>query len=237
MPKTVSFQDRHVSQILERQLRNWELARELRRPRPGEVQPEVQPFVTISRMLGAGGIELGKLLSKKLGWPFFDRELLLAMARGDEEAVRLYDSVDERDQGWFEMIFSRLMDIQLSKDDYFQRLKKVVVRIARDRSSVFVGRGADLILPRDIGLRVHLVASVESCTRSYMAREHVSLEEARETVERVNAERAYWVRRNFHHDPEDPLRHDLCFNTDRIRLEEAAEMIVGLIRARSLTPE
>ena len=37
--------------------------------------------ITIGRQFGSGGRELGRLLSKRLGYQFYDKELLLEAAK------------------------------------------------------------------------------------------------------------------------------------------------------------
>ena len=38
-------------------------------------------IITVSREFGSGGRELGKRLSDCLGWPYYDREIISAVAR------------------------------------------------------------------------------------------------------------------------------------------------------------
>ena len=54
--------------------------------------------ITVSRELGSGGREVGLRLAKKLGIPFYDKELI-AMAAEDSNICLLYTSPSPRDRG------------------------------------------------------------------------------------------------------------------------------------------
>jgi hypothetical protein len=50
--------------------------------------------------------------------------------------------------------------------------------------------------------------------------------EAAKMVDRLDAGRAEFCRRHFHHDVKDPQEYDLTVNTARLAPEAAAELIV-----------
>ncbi|HON69122.1 MAG TPA: cytidylate kinase family protein, partial [Phycisphaerae bacterium] len=133
--------DAGLTRFVEKQMRNWEISRAQRR----EVQPtrQIEDFITIANMVGAGGREVAQAVAAELGWPMYDRDLLTSMARGDESRAGLYRSVDERELGWLEMTLRSVMEEAMRKNDYFHRLTTTVLGLARQRPAVFVGRGAD----------------------------------------------------------------------------------------------
>ncbi|MCP5110323.1 MAG: cytidylate kinase-like family protein, partial [bacterium] len=66
-----------TSRLVERQMRNWELARAQRVEVPAVPgAKEVEHYVAISRTVGSGGSEVAVLLGERLGWPVFDKEIL-----------------------------------------------------------------------------------------------------------------------------------------------------------------
>jgi hypothetical protein len=80
-----------LGKLVERQMRNWELSRAQRPvPQPAAPPRQVEDFVTISRLVEAGGQEVAHELGQRLGWPVFDREILQAMAHDDAVRARLY---------------------------------------------------------------------------------------------------------------------------------------------------
>jgi cytidylate kinase len=217
--------DAAIDRAVEKQMRNWEISRaQHRAAAPVE---EVADFITLANIVGAGGKETAKALGEALGWPVFDRELVTQMAQDNETMTGLYRSMDERDLGWLEMTLRPLVDRGLTKNDYFHRLIRTVLCLARKAPAVFVGRSVDLILPKTKGLRIKLIASLDYCARSFAQRNNLSLEEARAEIDRIEAERRDFIRHHFHMDAYDPNRFDLLINVERF----APHHVVGLILA------
>ena len=52
--------------------------------------------ITIGRQFGSGGRELGRLLSKRLGYQFYDKELLLEAAKKTDLSPEFFKNSDER---------------------------------------------------------------------------------------------------------------------------------------------
>lgn len=223
-----------LSKAVERQMRNWELTRAQRIRVPPPQRKEVAEFVYISRTVGSGGRVVAAALAERLRWPLFDKEILQAMAGDDAVRGRLYESMDERDVGWFEETFSSLMSREFPRNDYFHRLCRTVLSIARQGSAVFLGRGVGLILPADRGYRVRLVAPLEFRIRRHAELQELDLQRARREVERIDKERAEFVRNQFHADPGDITRFDIAINFARHTPDQAVELIMAGMRVRGL---
>ena len=224
-----------LAKIVEKQMRNWELSRSQRHePKPTESAREVEDFVTISRMVGAGGRQTAMQLGERLDWPVFDREILQTMAGDDQVRTRLYEWLDERDLGWIEDTLRWLLEGEFRKDDYFRRLSETVLAIARQGRAIFLGRGADLLLPRERGLRVHLVASREVCVHRLAQRNKISDALASAEVDRIQRERTDFVRGQFGTTAAEITRHDLMLNTERFTTPEVVELICHSLRVRGV---
>ncbi len=223
-----------IAKLVEKQMRNWELARAQRLDVPEQQRLQVEHFVTISRQVGAGGLPFGSLLAERLGWPLFDREILQVMAGDDAVRRRIYDSLDERDVTWREATLRSLVQPEIVKDDYFHRLTQTVLSLARQGRAVFVGRGADRILPRDLGLRVGLVAPIEARVRHMADLRTMPQEQAREEVARIESERADFIRRHFGVDAADPTRFDLTINIDRLPVDAAVDLVLNECTRRGM---
>ena len=119
------------SQALERQMRNWELARQQRVERGEGGRPEVEDFITISRQVGLNAESIARELGARLGWPVFGRSLLEAMAGNDEVRRRVYRSMDERDLRWWQESLRSLLEQEFDVNDYFHRLSQTALSLAR----------------------------------------------------------------------------------------------------------
>lgn len=224
-----------LAKLVERQMRNWELARMQRvEPRPHAATPAVGDFVAISRTMASGGSEVALLLGERLGWPVFDREILHAMAGDDEVRARLYAHLDEHDQSWLEDALHWVLEGELRKDDYFCQLTETVLALARQGRAIFLGRAADLILPRDHGLRVRITAPLEQRARAFGAENHVTDALARTEVERIDQQRVDFRRHHFGPHANDDTRYDLVLNLGRFTPAQVVEMLVAALRIRGL---
>lgn len=217
--------DPATAALVERQMRNWELARSQRHASPRPREREVEDFVCVSRMVGVGD-EVVRLLGKRLGWPVFDRQILTAMAGDDWHMRRVYASLDERDSGWWREILHPLVLEGVSRNDYFRRLCETTLSLARRSSGVFVGRGLDRVLPADMGLRLQLVASLEERVARYAAAHEIDAASARREIVRIEAERATFLRDHFKVEPTDPARFDLTVSVERLPPERAVDLIL-----------
>lgn len=225
--------DLGVPRILERQMRNWELSRAQRLQRPGPASRAVEPFVCVSRQVGSGGTDIARTLASRLNWPAFDRELLQLMAADDDVRRRIYESMDERDVGWCEETLRCFIQPEFGRNDYVHKLSRVVLGLARQGSAVFLGRGIDLLLPRELGVRVRLVAATEVRVHTYAQRMKLTLEKARAEVRRIEQEREEFIRRAFRSDASDPARFDLTINTATFTADQAVELILKAVEYRS----
>ena len=222
--KTIS-RDANMGRFVEKQMRNWEIAR-CQHPQSAR-QAEVADFITIANIVGAGGNEVAAELGRTLGWPVYDRELLTRMAGNDEARASLYHSMDERDLGWLEATLRALIEQKFRKNDYFHLLVETVLCLARQGPAIFVGRSADLLLPPSKGLRVKLIASTDYCVSHFAERNHVTPEHARAEVTRIEAERQDFIRHHFHHAEGDLMRFDLFLNVERFSTRQIVDLILA----------
>ncbi len=219
--------DRGLEKVVERQMRNWELARTQRLAVPGQEHADVEDFVAISRQVGAGGAEVASQLGDVLGWPVFDKEILGVMAGDDAIRERIYRSMDERDVSWSEETLRSIVQPEFIKNDYFHRLTQTVLSIARQGHAVFLGRGIDLILPKRRGLRVRLTAPREQRVEVYSSERGVSPEQARAELARIDKDRMEFIRKHFTADPDDVDRWDLSISLERLTVVDAVGLILS----------
>lgn len=223
-----------VSRLVDKQMRHWELARRQRFEGPSRSRREVEDFICISRMVGIAD-EVAAGVGNRLGWPVFDKQLLDAMAGDDRLQRQIYDSMDQRDLGWWEEALNPLLrGSRAVRNDYFHRLCSTLLSLACQGSAVFVGRGADRVLPAAHGLRVRLIAPLRQRTRSYAQAAGCSLDEAQSEIARIESEREGFLRRYFQVDAADPLRHDLVINLERSSPEQGVELVLAAHRIRGV---
>ena len=229
--------DPDLSRLVEKQMRNWELARHARHAKPKAVSaqmPPVRDFVAISRTVASGGRKVAVLVGNRLGWPVFDREILQAMAGDDRVRAQLYEHMDERDESWLEDALHWVIEGELRKDNYFCRLTETVLALARKGPAIFLGRAADLVLPRDHGLRVRVIAPLEQRVQTFATLTNTTPAIARPEVERIDEQRVDFRRHHFGPHANEDTRHDLLINLGSFTTEQAVELITAALRIRGL---
>ena len=177
--------------------------------------------IAIGRQFGSGGHDIGKILAEKLGYDFYDAEIIQMTAgttgytpefiKKNEEIMTnslIYDLVNQ-------MYLNADMQDEAPKDKIFEAECQVVRNLAKKGNCVIVGRCADYVL-RNFGncLKVFFSAPLVSRIRRVAQRQNISEGEAKATVQKNEKLRAdnyrYYTRRmwgaagNF----------DLSLNTD-----------------------
>ena len=234
MSGKIQVHNEGLERLVEHQMRNWEFAqRQNVRPVRYRAAP-ILDFLTISRMPGLSATSLTDELHKRLGWPVFDREIIQTMAHDDSYRERIYSSMDERDLNWFEDVLRSLDSGEFARNDYYRRLISTISLLARKSHAIFVGRAVDLVLPQNLGLRIRLMASHEYCVQSFAKSEHLSHEDAEKELNELLKARSRFFRRHFKRSDDDPSRHDLIINIERLSSSAAADLIMAALQIRKI---
>jgi cytidylate kinase len=222
---------RELSEVAERQMRIWAMGLETQQRLEQErasARTLIHPYVAISRETGVDAGEIAKLLAHKFGWKVLDREILDYMAEQYHWSRVALDYVDERTASWFHDTFGKWLDRQnVSQAEYVKRLGNIVLLAAQHESHVFVGRGAQFILPRDLGLAVRIIAPRRQRIKCIMERRHCNRQDAERFVDESDKGRADFVRRYFLHDVADPHLYDLVINIEHTSRDTAVDLILG----------
>ncbi|MFV0497318.1 MAG: AAA family ATPase [Candidatus Fimivivens sp.] len=118
------------------------------------------PVFAISRQYGSGGRDIGLALSKKLGIPFYDNELITLAAQESGFAPELFKNADHNASS--SLLFTLSMygsttgtfNMPLG-DQVFLIQSDIIKKVASEGPCVIIGRCADYIL-RDFPNRVSI---------------------------------------------------------------------------------
>ncbi len=222
---------RVMSDAAERQMRLWALDMQTKQRLVDEdahvtVPQLIQPYIAISRECGVNAPNLAQSVATKCGWQLMDRELLDHLAEHEHLSRLALEFVDERTVSWFHEMFGKWLERQLvSQAEYVSRLGRLVLLAAQHESSVFVGRGIQFMLPRNLGLAVRLIAPLKQRVDHVMEHHSCSRCEAEQLMADTDNNRAQFVRRYFQQDIADPHLYDLVLNLGHVSREEAVSLI------------
>lgn len=193
------------------------------------------PFLTVSRQAESGGAEVARAVGLRLGWSVLDKELVEDLARRLKLAPQMLSLMDETRSGWFRDTILNLLNSRLVlQDSYVTMLGRVILLAAFDGRVVIVGRGAHLILPREHGLRVRVIAPLEARIARLREREQLDAETAAKRIEATDRSRAEFLRRHFHSGAEATQLFDLVVDADAFGIAGAADVICRALEVRGL---
>ena len=191
---------------------------------------DVGPYLAISRESGTGGGQIARLVSELTGWAVLDHELLECLAELYRTSPAVLKLVDEATTNWISEIFDNGICLDFTaQTEYMFHLSRVILMAAQAGKVIYVGRGAQFLLPHRRGLIVRLVASPGYRVQQIVERRHLSYDKAREYVEKTDAGRQEFVRQYFHRDIADPHLYDLMVNVERIGPQRTAQLIADAL--------
>lgn len=200
-----------------------------------EKVPVPGPYVTISREAESGGAEIARRLAERLGWSVLDRELVNKLAQRLELEPRLLELMDETRVGWFSETLLNLFNSRLVlQGSYVSMLSRVIALAAFDGCVIIVGRGANLVLPPDDGIRVRVVAPRALRLAALAEREGLDRKEAAIRLDEIDTSRVEFIRRQFHADVRDATLYDLVIDSARFGLGGSAALIHRALELRGL---
>lgn len=191
--------------------------------------------ITIARGYGSGGRTVGKMLSKELDIPFYDRELFYLASEDSGINLSLFGESDEKiKKGIFSpsthkytggLIPPESSDF-VSNENLFNYQAKIIRELAESRSCVIVGRCADYVL-RDFENLVDVLvwAPPKTCVQNIVEIEGLSEKEAERKIKKIDKHRSDYYRYYTGHDWNDVRNYSLCINSGRIGFQKTAQAI------------
>jgi cytidylate kinase len=185
-------------------------------------------FITISHMLGTGGEEVAKEVSKKLNYAYYG-EGELRQAAAETGFSKETEHLEERSPDFFERYFSEKPAI------YLGRTQALIYEVAKQGNAVFSGRGSQLLLRAfDCALHVLVTGSRKKRIETVMKANGVERDLAERMIDRSDHDKKGFLKFAFDKDWLDPKLYDLVLNTDKLSLESATRMIVDAANSEEI---
>jgi CMP/dCMP kinase len=204
------------------------------------------PFaITISRQFGSGGAYLGQRLAQRLEILYLDREILYRAAQDLKISELDLDSRDERiTPRWKSLMHAMRYTISsgytppslviLPTDEtLFHAESNIITGTVSRQSAIIVGRAGYHVLrqhPRH--LSVFLYADISFRQQRVQELYQLSGEKALKLINRIDRDRAYYLRVFTGQDCTHACQYHLCLNTSIIGFDIAEEIIITALRER-----
>jgi cytidylate kinase len=203
--------------------------------------------VAISHTDGAGGESIGRIVAERLGFRYVDEEIIGLAA--DKEGLESHVIADaEKRKSALARLIEGLGRVgvagagmgaltireasEFTRSDDFRAFVLEAIRETADPGDVvIVAHAASIALAdREDLLRILITAPAKARTRQLAEDQHILEEEAAKLIQRSDARRGEYIRRFHAIDTELPTHYDLVVNTDRLSLDQAAEIVIRAAR-------
>lgn len=201
----------------------------------------MKTVITISRQFASGGREIGEKLSKELGIPFYDNEIITRAAKESGYAESAFQNVEEKATN--SLLYSIAMGMssygstdlgfsQLSLDDrLYIAQSEVIQKVAKEGPCVVVGRCADYVL-RDLDHVIHVFihADIEYRVKRAMEIEKLSPNKIEDTILKNDKRRANYY--NYHSSEKwgKAENYHLSLDSGSIGIENAVDLIASYVK-------
>lgn len=198
--------------------------------------------ITIGRQFGSGGHEIGEMLAKKLGIPFYDRNLVKMAA---EELHITEEQAEQEDEtklmnfvSGYDLALVAYNDFMANAEfyapvgrDLYAVQSAIIKRLAQKGSCVIVGRCADYVLRDDPEcINVFVCASKEDRKKRVMDKYQLSERKAAEKIKKIDRERKYYYETYSGKEWGSIQSHQILMNSSLLGKEKIVEYLAALYR-------
>lgn len=198
-------------------------------------------IITIARGYGSGGRTIGKMLSKRLGVEFYDKDIIKLASEESGINEALFGQSDEKTKGGLGKrsvykgeVISPDKKGFTSEENLFNYTAKVIKKLAEEKSCIIVGRCADFIL-RDCkdAVRVFVWADEENCVKNAAeVKGIVDRKEALKIIATTDKSRAEYYKAHTGKSWNDARNYDVCLNSGDLGFEKCVEIIESYIKIK-----
>ena len=202
--------------------------------------------ITINRELGSGGRTVGRILAEKLGVPYYDKALTKPLEEKFDMTLDQIEQLKGSNRSWWENIKRVLIlgEGAANSSEYYDEEKKELVTseavlkaekeilqsIANEESCVIAGRSAFFVTSSlQNRLNILIQASMEHRVARVMAKQGLSVKEAKKVIKEVDETREEYMKNNAHTSRYDTRNYDLVIKMDGKTEEEAVNVILAFI--------
>lgn len=195
---------------------------------------EKNKIIVIGRSFGSGGRKIGEKIAKRLGIPFYDRELLKRASTEFGYSPKIFELADEKKPSLLKRIVCQSYGLAesyqadtISVESLYEIQSRVIRSVAERSSCVIVGRTADYILrdhPGVVSIFIH--SPLEERAKEIMNRgEAEGLEKAKELARRIDRERESYY--NFFSGKKWGVadNYHMTFDSSRLSGETIADIV------------
>ena len=193
--------------------------------------------ITVSREFGSGGRTIGRLVADKLGWSFYDKEIVNAVAQKSGFAEKFIEENGEYANVNSSLLFNLSVGSGAENgvlslyDEIFNAQSQIIRDAAEKGNCVIVGRCADFILSdRDYCLNVFIYSDTESRKKRIIEVYGENNKPIEKRIRDKDKRRKVYYKSFTGNKWGEMKNYHLAINSGRISLEKCADMIVEAVK-------
>ena len=182
-------------------------------------------IICIGREYGSGGHAIGKILAKRTGYEFYDKERFIAIAkeRGFEGEVEEY----LEEQPMNSLLYSIAINNMEKRN---ATVLKQFHELITENSFVLIGRCGNYIYKNDEDVTTLFIHSdMDSKIERTMHKQNMDRIKAKELIEYVDSKREAFHKRYTDETWGDARNYQLTVNSSVLGVEQTAEQIIAFI--------
>ena len=194
----------------------------------------MKSIITISREFGSGGHSIGEAVAKKLGYRFFDRELVNQVAERSGFSPEFIEESGEYASAKNSLLFAIATANQYTMngismlDKLYIEQTKIIEEIAQEGNCVIVGRCSDYILREyEDSLHVFIHADMKSRAKRIVERFGEQERSAEKRLSEKDQKRKVYYKNYTGRSWGQAQNYDLCLNSGVLGSERCVELIAA----------
>lgn len=195
-------------------------------------------IITISREFGSGGREIGKRLADKLGFSYYDREIITEIAKETGMSEEYIKNISEKGvypyAFQFAKSFTAYSSLQSNQTDILVAQQKILKAIAKKENCIIVGRGANVILreytPMNLFIYANMESKIKRCRMKKKA-EELTDKELKNKIMQVDKNRKNYHKIISNLEWGEKKNYHLCINTSNVEIKEIIPSLSNYIES------
>ena len=194
-------------------------------------------IITVSREFGSGGRSVGKALAKRLGWKYYDKELVKAVAEKTGFDPRFIEERGEFSVGKSLLSYALagqgmpgVMNGMSASDFLWCMQREVILKLAEEGGCVIVGRCADYILREredvfNVFVHAPMAYRADRIVRLYGESDKSPEARLNEKDKRRRVNYQHYTGRTWGQSQ----NYGICLNSGVLGIDQCVDIIVGAV--------
>lgn len=188
--------------------------------------------ITISREFGSGGREIGVRLAKKLGIPFYDKEIISLAAENTNIAEEVFHANDEiMEEQKREIALISPLDVMYEvpvSDQIFVAQSQIIRQLAQQGPCVIIGRCSDIVV--DESFNVFISAGFKArVERMLQIEPEISRKDMEKKIKQIDTKRQDYYQYYTGNVWGKPQNYHISLNSAKLGVEKCVELLAACL--------